>query len=251
MDTQVSFETIKGKKVFQILTEPERSEKKIVIMSHGFRGSSIGPARTFVDFERLLVKNSFSTLRFDQPCGGNSEGDYVNSSFNEWIETTKYFAKKYLGLGYKVALLGQSMGATTTMVVAAKDELKGMIPCILLWVPDPKSTYINEGSDIGEEGGQKYRETFWLEARDANFFQCVKAYQGGIHLVYGENDKYISEELRNQVIEEVKKKNQPFIVLPGQDHSPWDFDIAQKVFQEELVFLKKYLNMESKKIIPD
>src|SRR6266478_7728419 len=131
MNSQVSFETINDKKIFQILTEPETSEKKIVIMSHGFRGSSIGPARTFVDFESLLIKNGFSTLRFDQPCGGNSEGNYIDSSFNEWIDTTAYFAKKYLDLGYKVALLGQSMGATTTMIVASKNELKDRIPCIL------------------------------------------------------------------------------------------------------------------------
>jgi len=241
MNSQVSFETIKGKKVFQILTEPDVSEKKIVIMSHGFRGSSIGPARTFVDFENLLIKNGFSTLRFDQPCGGNSEGNYVDSSFNEWIETTTYFANKYLGLSYKVALLGQSMGATTTMIVVAKDKLKNKISCILLWVPDPKSTFTTEGNETGEEGGQKYKETFWQEARDANFFQCLNEYHGGIHLVYGKNDKYISEELRNQVIEEMKKKNQPFMVLPGQDHSPWEFDIAQKVYQEELAFLKKYI----------
>lgn len=241
MNSQVSFEYINGKRIFQVLTEPEISEKKIVIMSHGFRGSSIGPARTFVDFENLLIKNGLSTLRFDQPCGGNSEGNYVDSSFNQWVETTTYFVKKYLGLGYKVALLGQSMGATTTMVVAAKDELKDKIPCILLWVPDPKSTFTTEGSKIGEEGGQKYKETFWEEARDSNFFNCLNEYEGGIHLVYGENDKYISKELRNQVIEEVKKKNQPFMVLPRQDHSSWDFDVAQKVYVAELAFLNKHI----------
>lgn len=248
MNNLVSFETIKGKKVFQIFTEPDPSEKKIVIMSHGFRGSSIGPARAFVDFENLLIKNGFSTLRFDQPCGGNSEGVYIDSSFNEWIDTTTYFAKKYLDLSYRVALLGQSMGATTTMIVASKSELRDRIPCIVLWVPDPKSTFTSEGSEIGEEGGQKYKETFWQEARDADFFQCVKDYQGGIHLVYGENDKYISEELRHQVIEEMKRKNQLFMVLPGQDHSPWDFDIAQNVYREELAFLKKHIGDRNQEI---
>ena len=240
MKSQVSFETVNGKRVFQIITEPDYSEKKIVIMSHGFRGSSIGPARTFVDFEKQLVQNGFSCFRFDQPCGGNSEGSYVDSSFNEWVDTTAYFTKKYLNLGYKVALLGQSMGATIAMVVASKKELKDNISCILLWVPDPKSTYTNEKNGIGEEGGQKYKESFWQEARDADFFECMKNYQGGIHLVYGENDKYISKELRNKVIEMVKVKNQHYMILSGQDHSQWNFDVAQNVFKEELIFLKKY-----------
>src|SRR6058998_3591078 len=82
----VEFETIDGKKVFFILTEPALLQKKIVIMSHGFRGSSIGPARTFVDFEQRLLQEGFSVLRFDQPNSGNSEGEYINSSFNEWID---------------------------------------------------------------------------------------------------------------------------------------------------------------------
>lgn len=240
MNSNVSFETINGKKVFQIFTQPNNSEKKLVIMSHGFRGSSIGPSRSFVDFEKILVNSGFSSLRFDQPCGSNSEGYFIDSSFIEWTNTLAYFATKYLALGYKVSLLGQSMGATATMQVASRKELLDKIPCILLWVPDPKSTFTTEGNEIGEEAGQKYRELFWREARDSDFFKCIKDYCGGIHLVYGENDKYISKTLRNKVIEAVQKKNQQYMVLAGQDHSPWSFDSAQKVYQEELVFLKKY-----------
>jgi len=242
MNSKVSFEIVNNKKIFCIVTESAISEKKIIIMSHGFRGSSIGPARSFVDFEHLLVANGFSVLRFDQPCGGNSEGEFIDSSFNQWVETTTYFTKKYLDLGYQVALLGQSMGAATTMIVAAKSELKGKIPCILLWVPDPKSTYVNPGGAIGEEAGQKYPESFWQETKDANFFGCLDKYEGGIHLVYGENDRYVNQDLRNQVIDAVKSKQQPYMVLPGQDHSPWDFEIAQQVHQASLDFLRRYLS---------
>lgn len=240
MKPDVNFETINGKRVFRILTEPQESNKKIVIMSHGFRGTSIGPARTFVDFERLLLKDGFSVLRFDQPCGGNSEGEYLNSSFNEWINTTSYFTEKYLDQEYKVALLGQSMGATTTMVVAGQEKLKDKIPCIILWVPDAKSGVSVEPNKVYEEGGQKYKGGFWLEAKEANFFGALENYPGGIHLVYGENDKYVSEELRKQTIEAVKSKNQSHMILPKQDHSSWDYDEAQKVYEEEINFLKKY-----------
>jgi hypothetical protein len=235
------FENINGKQVFQIVTEPNNPQRKIVIMSHGFRSDSIGPARTFVDFENKLTSNGLSTLRFDQHCSGNSEGDYLDSSFDDWVETTSFLAKKYLALGYKVSLFGQSMGATTTMVVAAKAELRNLIPCIILWVPDPKSTYFAKWNEVGEECGQKYKEAFWKEAKEANFFECLKLYEGGIHLVYGEKDRYISELLRKKVLNEISIKGQPSMILPGQDHSPWDFEIAQKVYKEEITFLKKYL----------
>ncbi len=115
------------------------------------------------------------------------------------------------------------------------------IPCIILWVPDPKSTFNKEPDKIYEEGGQKYKGTFWQEARDSNFFDCLERYAGGIHLVYGESDKYISEDLRQQVISKVTGKGQPHLILEGQDHTSWDFDITQLVYKEELDFLKKYL----------
>ena len=238
---QTHFESINNKQVFCILTEPEPSQKKIVIMSHGFRGSSTGPARSFVDFESLLLKKGFSVLRFDQPCGGNSEGDYLHSSFNEWIQTTSYFAQKYLDLGYQVALLGQSMGATTTMVVAGQDQFKDQIPCIILWVPDAKSNTSVDPNKIYEEDGQKYQGSFWTEAAAADFCGALDKYHGGIHLVYGEHDKYVAQELREKTIAKVQAKGQPYMILPGQDHSPWDFDLVQQVYEEEIKFLLQYI----------
>lgn len=241
MKVTINFEKTNNKRIFLILTETDNLNKKIVIMSHGFRGTSIGPARTFFDFEKLLLNAGFSVLRFDQPCSGNSEGDYVNSSFNEWVKTTSYLAEKYLKLDYQVVLLGQSMGATTTMVVAGQDHLKNRIPCIILWVPDAKTDENHEPDKIYEEDGQKYKGAFWNEARQADFFKALVNYLGGIHLVYGETDKYVSKELRTQTIEQMKLKNQPYMILPGQDHSSWDYDVAQKVYKEELRFLQKYI----------
>lgn len=237
----VFFEKINNKKIFCYLAQPEPSLKKIVIMTHGFRGASHGPARQFVDFQRLLNKEGFSVLRFDQPNSGNSDGDFLDVSYKEWIDTTAYFAKKYLDLGFDVALMGQSMGAGASLIAASCAELKDKIPCLLLWVPGVNDGDFNgDYEEVFEEGGQKYKGRFWKEARDGNFFKCLEEYKGGIHLVYGEKDKYISKELREKVIEIVKKKGQPYMVLKGQDHSPWEYDLAQEVYKQELAKLKEY-----------
>jgi dienelactone hydrolase len=239
---KVYFEEMNGKQIFCDFREPENSQKKIVIMSHGFRGSSIGPARTFVDFQRSLNKEGFSILRFDQFNSGNSEGDYLETSYDQWVDTIVYFAKKHLDQGYKVALLGQSMGAAATVVATSRPELKDKIPVILLWVPG-----VNEGDfngnteEVFEEGGQKYKGKFWLEVREANFFQCLDDYKGKIHCVYGEQDRYISQELRDKVINTIKEKGQSTTILKGQDHSLWEFDLTQEVYKEELELLKSSL----------
>jgi len=235
---KVWYEVINSKKVFCILSEPENNQKKIVIMSHGFRGTSEGPARTFVDFGRLLTKNGFSVFRFDQPNSGNSEGDYINSSFREWVKTIAYFANKFIEEGYEVSLLGQSMGASATMIATNQPQIKNKIKKIILWVPDPETDFIGNPSDILEEGGQLYKNNFWQETKDMDFFGCLDKYQGKIHLVYGESDKYVSNELKDETLKRVSLKNGKVLILDGQDHSSWEYKQAQKVYKEETAFLK-------------
>lgn len=239
----IFFETINNKRVFCYLSEPKLNscQKKIVIMSHGFRGSNVGPARQFVDFQRILNKEGYFVLRFDQPNSANSDGDYVDSSFNEWINTIVYFAKKYIDQGYKASLLGQSMGATASIAATNNLYIKDKISCILLWVPGIDDAYFEgEYEKVLEEGGQKYIGKFWEEALQANTLNCLKKYKGGIHLVYGEKDRYISQKLRERFLEVVKKKGESYIVLKGQDHSPWEYNLVQKVYKEELAKLKEY-----------
>jgi len=235
---KVWFEIINNKQVFCILSKPENSQNKMVIMSHGFRGSNIGPARTFVDFGRILTENGFSVLRFDQPNSANSEGNYIDSSFREWVKTIAYFGNKYIDMGNEIILLGQSMGATATMIATNEPELKDKVEKLILWVPDPETDFIESHIDVGEEGGQLYRNLFWKEASTMDFFGCLDKYNGKIHLVYGEDDKYVSKELREQTLNEVTKKGGKIMVLEGQNHSSWEFEQTQKVFQEELTFIK-------------
>lgn len=240
---KVFFENLNNKKIFCYLSEPVNTQKKMIIMIHGFRGTSTGPARQFVDFQKLLNKRGFSVLRIDLPNSGNSDGDYLDVSYDEWVNTVVYFAKKYLDLDYKVALLGQSMGAAATVIATSKQDLKDKIPCILLWVPGVNDgDFTGEYDEIFEEAGQKYKGKFWIEAHDADFFKCLKEYKGGIHLVYGEEDRYINKKLRDRVIELVKEKNQPFMVLEKQDHSPWEYDIVQNVYKAEIEKLNEYFN---------
>ncbi len=241
IDTQTSFVTVGGKAVFYCLSDADPPSKSIVIMSHGFRGTHAGPARSFVDFARILNAHGYAVLRFDQINSGNSEGDFIDSSFRQWVDTTAYLAERYLSAGYRVALLGQSMGATASAAAAYRPAIRGRIDGLLLWVPDPKSTFSGSAETVSEEGGQLYRERFWLEARDENFFAAMEAYNGPIHLVYGENDRYVSPELRQRVIETVRRKGQEVLILPGQDHSPWDPTLCQQVYGAELAMLDRAL----------
>lgn len=248
----VGLQEVGGRRIFTVFTEPDVPQRKLVIMTHGFRGESTGPARAFVNFERLLLEDGFSCLRFDQPWSGNSEGDFLDSSFNVWIETLAQLAGRQLGAGYRVALLGQSMGATATMIAVARADLRERIPCIALWVPDAKQPADKRDEDYDpppdpsldfvEEAGQRVRPQFWIEAGAADFFSCLDAYPGGVHLVYGEHDRYVPPKLRARTTEAVRARGGEVMVLAGQDHSSWDYDVSQAVFAEERRFFGRYIS---------
>ncbi len=249
MHEVVKFEQVRGKNIFTIFSEPETSSKTIVIMCHGFQGSSVGASRSFVNFTRLLVENGASVLRFDQSCSGNSEGDFADSSFTKWVETVAHFAQMYMKLGYQVALLGHSMGANAALAAAVRPELTNKIPLLLLWAPDPKSDradwfmqdakLIDEKTQLFEERGQQFHASFWQEVYDAGFFQCLQRYSGKMHLVYGEHDRFVSEDLRSKVIQAVSDKRQSVLILEGQDHMMWEYAVCDQVFEVELELLKK------------
>ncbi|GAB4219002.1 MAG: hypothetical protein Fur009_2940 [Candidatus Microgenomates bacterium] len=236
--TNVYFEKINNKKIFCYFTETSNSNNKVIIMSHGFRGSSLGPARTFVNFERLLVNEGYSVLRFDQPNCGNSDGDFLNASFKEWVKTIIYFAKKFIKENYKVCLLGQSMGATASLLAATNKSLEGKIKTLILWVPDPKSYVEVLPNKIYEESGEIYKGIFWLEAKDMNFLEKLKKFNGKIHLVYGQSDCFVDKRDVDDVIKIIKKRKDRYMILKGEDHSKWRYASAKRVFKEELEFLE-------------
>jgi hypothetical protein len=133
------------------------------------------------------------------------------------------------------------MGAAVSIVATKRLELKNKIPCILLWVPGVNDgDFKGDANEVLEEDGQKYKGKFWKEAQEEDSFNALEEYSGGIHLVYGEMDRYVSRELRERVIDVVRQKGEPYMVLKGQDHSPWAFDLVQEVYKQEIEKLKKY-----------
>jgi dienelactone hydrolase len=243
MRRKVKLEPIGDHQVFTVLSEPDSPTDKLVIMAHGFRGNSTGPARSFVNFETALIEDGFSCLRFDQPCSGNSTGDYAESSFNLWVETIAYLTTRHQHAGLRVALLGQSTGATAVMAAASRPALTVDVPCVLLWVPGLFDDWVDSTTgELEEEEGQLYPPTFWSEARDARFVECVASYPGGIHLVYGERDRFTSESQRRRAVDAVSRSpGNEVMVLEDEDHSSWRYASAQRVFEAQRAFLKRYV----------
>ena len=108
---------------------PAPDAKRIVLLSHGYRGTRFGSIAHMTPF---MHENGCSILFIDQRCCGESEGEYITFGAKEqydillWIKEPEKINKDRLPL----YLYGQSMGAAAVILAAGHalpHEVRGII----------------------------------------------------------------------------------------------------------------------------
>lgn len=213
--------------------------KSVVIFCHGFRGTNIGPSRFFVRTARRLAERGISSLRFDQYGSGNSEGDFFDSSFVDWVKTIQTIAGEYIGKGYTTALLGQSMGGSAAIVAAATlPELSALVA----WAPDPNiDVFTGAENEIVEEGGQRVQTRFWREAHDARVAEKLALIKAPAYIVQCTADEYVSKENRDALVKNAQPQHR-VENLEGYVHAIWTYEQSKKIIKESVDFLTTHLS---------
>jgi len=226
--------TINNHKIACVFTDA--GKKDIVIFCHGFRGSSVGPARSFVRFARKLSGLGISSLRFDQYGCGNSEGDFIDSSFNDWVETTSEVVRNYQKKGYRVALFGQSMGGSTAIIVGA---MSADVASVVAWVPAVQAkTFKPPKSGLFEEGGQIVKSEFWQESHDIQIINYLKKLELPLYIVQCSEDEYITKQDHKAINENVKGHHK-IEMYKGYSHSSWSYKETNQIINKSVDFIAK------------
>jgi pimeloyl-ACP methyl ester carboxylesterase len=210
--------------------------KRIVIFCHGFWGSLVGPGRHFVRAARQLADQGVSSLRFDQYGSGNSEGDFKDSSFDDWVATTRIIAQSYIEQGYQVALFSQSMGGASAIVAASQiPELASSV----VWVPDPKVNPPNpDPSGYDEAAGQIVQSSYWQEAHDAKAAEKLRQVKSPMYIIQCENDQYVAPDNQAAIASNAQPQHE-VIMLKGYGHGNWPYEEALKIVDNSVEFLVK------------
>lgn len=210
--------------------------KDIVIFCHGYRSSSIGPNRFFVRASKMLAEKNISSLRFDQYGSGNSEGDFMESRFNDWVTTLQVIVRDYITQGYRVSLFGQSMGGSAVIVAAA--ELPDLVS-VVAWVPDASvDEFVWPEQPYVEEAGERVSPLFWSEAHSANIAEKYRSIETPMYIVQCSADEYVSEENRRVFISGAKAQH-VIDLFEGYSHSSWSYDQASAIIQKSVDFLEQ------------
>lgn len=210
------------------------SSKRIVIFCHGFRSSSIGPNRFFVRAARKLADEGISSIRFDQYGSGNSEGDFLDSSFDDWVATIKSISKTYLDKDYEVSLFGQSMGGAATIVAASQLQ---NLSAVVSWVPDPSiDDYKEDGKSYYEECGERVGVQFWHEAHNADIPKALSSISAPTYIIQCENDEYVSKDNHQAIINHARS-NHVLEMYEGYPHSRWTYGQATQIIEKSVRYL--------------
>lgn len=118
--------------------------KDIVIMYHGFTGTSIEPNYLFTYLARGLAMNNHLVLRMDYLGCGNSDGYFKDQTFTKFLNQARlmYEMMKEEYPDHKISILGLSMGGAICSELTK--ELEDLDKVILL------SPAINMNKDTEE-----------------------------------------------------------------------------------------------------
>ena len=108
---------------------PAPDAKRIVLLSHGYRGTRFGSIAHMAPF---MHENGCSILFIDQRCCGESEGEYITFGAKEQSDILLWIAEleKINTERLPVYLYGQSMGAAAVILAAGHalpHEVRGII----------------------------------------------------------------------------------------------------------------------------
>jgi alpha-beta hydrolase superfamily lysophospholipase len=228
------FEDVNGERIavaFHAAGSP--GGRSAVVMAHGFHGDKTGSARHFVDLARDLAQVGVSTLRFDQPGSGDSSGNFEDASFDAWVATIEHFARRLHADGYRLVLLGESMGGVAAMAAAARlaEQVRGLV----LWNPDPMLDAADPPQSPPdawpEEGGQRVSSAYWREAAVFDFLDAYRNLDLPVYMVFGTADHFVPVASA-RLIESQCKPGDRVRVIDGLPHSAWPVARRDEIFRE-------------------
>ena len=227
---------------------PAKDARRIVLLSHGYKGSSFGD---FAYTAKFLHENQCSLLFIDQRCCGMSEGEYITFGAMEQYDVRRwaYFLSRRNERKLPIYLYGESMGATAVLMASGHklpQEVRGMIAdCGFRSIRTQFQHMAADWFHLHWVGLLLLRLDFFCRTlagfrmRDADTAKAMERNRRPVLFFHGSADTYVAQKnsIYNYSICQAPKE---LVVIPGARHLCSAYVEPELYRQKILSFFTKY-----------
>ena len=221
---KIFFEDSKGHQLCGILSNSKiDKEKPMIILCHGLHSNK--DSYTNIRLEKILNENEISTFRFDFFAHSESEGNFDDTSIDEFVDNILGSIKYLKNLGYsKIGLCGASFGAVAAVIATSK------INNILLLAL--KSPGMGQTSRKMMQFKNDFNNKIWFTAGKKIYTPTL--------IIHGDADKDVELQQGIKLSESIK--NSRMEIIKGADHTysnPKDFEEMIKLISKFIIDICK------------
>lgn len=249
-ETKVSILNENNEKLAGIETVPSIKKEKYptVILAHGF-GAAKEESGMFDGIAKNLSEAGILVFRFDFSGCGESEGDFSEISLSklksDLSKILEFVKSKPKVEPSRIGILGQSLGASTTIILEPK------VKCLIMMGStfNPKEAIIKLFGEGYNPNGistrvkpsgtiTKVKTQFWKDFDNYKLLESIKNIHCPILFIHGERDDKapVSEmEVCFKSANEPKEK----LIIEGADHGLRPH--LDKLYKIVVVWFEKYL----------
>ncbi len=199
---------------------------KFIFCSHSYRSRLAG--FEFAETVPIWLSRGYNVFLVDHRAHGNSEGKFISfgqyesDDCIEWL----YFLRKEFGEDISIALIGQSMGAATVLMMSGKDSLPDNVRCVI-----SDSGYIDFYSELWKllplpkwlRGPTLWPMDRYLDIvhhirmRDSDALEAVAKSRVPILFIHGAKDNFVPLWMNEELYEACGSEKER-VVFPDATH---------------------------------
>lgn len=234
--------TIRG-----LFTEPDDGYDQVVVLLHGFTGHKNENGYLFKQITKVLVEHRMATLRYDYMGCGDSDGEFVEQTFNTVLADAKAAVDEGVrrNAGKPIYLIGFSMGgaAAARMSVERKDVIEklvlmspgGSMPGLLTQIF--KNHPVIDGKYV-DLGGYYVSKDFLDSFDGRDMYADVEKFEKEVLITQGALDTAVLPEISKKYAERYPNVYK-YVLIEGSQHCYTKVPYRKIVQQEILEFLTK------------
>lgn len=232
MEKLVNFQNSKGTKLVGLIDNPsEKKDTPVFILCHG-HGSNKN-SKTFVLLKERVSREGVSTFRFDFYGHGESEGKFEGINATQAVDDITSAVNFLKNEGYsKIGLVGSSLGAFASIVVAARTPtilalaLKSPTLDLKIWKErmigkfgqdwEQNRYIVFKTSSVERKLAEAQLDAFVADGLKYDIFQTARDVKSLTLIVHGEKDETVPIETSKKMSAIIP--NCKLVVIEGADH---------------------------------